>query len=175
MPVERDAPGRARSRTARLVGIGALLAGALLVGVLVLRRVGARADGGGPPLDASEVELGRAIYAEHCASCHGVRAEGAPNWRRPLPDGTFPPPPHDSTGHSWHHADGLLYQIVRDGGGAFQGGGFRSAMPAFGARLTPREIRAVIVYLKGLWPPAQRSAQARASAADPFPPEASGR
>ncbi|MBL3684378.1 cytochrome c [Sinorhizobium meliloti] len=34
----------------------------------------------------------------HCASCHGVRLEGEPDWRRRKRSGRMPAPPHDATG-----------------------------------------------------------------------------
>ena len=70
-----------------------------------------RADASNPEL----VALGAAVYVEHCASCHGERLEGEPNWRRRKADGTLPAPPHDATGHTWHHSDDLLFRLTRDG------------------------------------------------------------
>ena len=31
--------------------------------------------------------FGKAVYDQHCASCHGAKLEGQPNWRKPLPNG----------------------------------------------------------------------------------------
>jgi mono/diheme cytochrome c family protein len=42
-------------------------------------------------------------------------------------------------------------------------------MPAFGDTLSDAEIRAVLAYLKSLWPPAEREAQWLASQNDPLP------
>lgn len=123
------------------------------------------------PLDPEEVAIGEGVYQANCAQCHGLKGEGAPNWRQQNSDGTYPPPPHDSTGHTWHHSDGLLYRIVRDGGSIYEDSGFKSAMPAFGERLSPEEIRAVITYLKTLWGPEERGFQAQGSLDDPFPQE----
>ena len=47
-------------------------------------------------------------YQEHCASCHGVNLEGQPNWREYKADGSLPAPPHDETGHTWHHDTKML-------------------------------------------------------------------
>jgi len=121
------------------------------------------------PLNPRLVEKGRGVYEANCAQCHGARAEGQPNWRQQNADSTYPPPPHDSTGHTWHHSDGLLYRIVRDGGSIYETPGFKSAMPALGDRLSPEEMRAVISYLKSLWGPKERSFQAQVSLEDPFP------
>jgi len=121
------------------------------------------------PLDPRQVARGQVIYQTSCAQCHGLKAEGHPNWRQQNPDDTYPPPPHDSTGHTWHHADGLLYRIIRDGGTIYETPGFKSAMPAFGDQLDSKEIKAVITYLKSLWGPLERAFQAEVSQQDPFP------
>ena len=55
------------------------------------------------------VNLGKAIYAENCASCHGVVLEGQANWRQRDAEGYLPAPPHDETGHTWHHPDPYLF------------------------------------------------------------------
>lgn len=105
-------------------------------------------DAGDPEL----VRLGRAVYAEHCASCHGAELEGQPDWRTRLPDGGLPAPPHDETGHTWHHPDALLFEIVKAGGQAVAPAGFKSNMPGFGDQLTDREIVASLAYIKSRWP-----------------------
>lgn len=118
----------------------------------------------------TQVELGRQIYAQNCASCHGARGEGQPNWIVLKPDGTYPAPPHDSTGHTWHHSDGLIFRIVKNGGASLNIPSFQSGMPAFGQQLRDEEIQAVISYLKTLWGTRERDFQAEVSKADPFPP-----
>lgn len=123
----------------------------------------------GWPPSAEAVDRGRAVYQERCATCHGQSGEGEPNWSSQKPDGTYPAPPHDSSGHSWHHADGLLFRIVRDGSAQFESGSFRSRMPAWGEVLTDEQIRAVITYLKTLWGAEGRAFQADVSGAVPFP------
>lgn len=125
-----------------------------------------------PPLDPREVRAGRVVYAQRCAGCHGARGQGAPDWKRPMANGELPPPPHDSSGHTWHHADGLLYRIIlRGGAGAAEGApvSWPSGMPAFADSLTAAEIRAVITFLKTGWTPRQRLFQAEISARDPLP------
>ena len=59
--------------------------------------------------DAAVVDLGRAIYAENCASCHGVALEGQANWQQRDADGYLPAPPHDQTRHTWHHPDSYFF------------------------------------------------------------------
>lgn len=121
-------------------------------------------------LDPQMVARGQAIYQANCATCHGAKGEGAPRWKTSNADGTLPPPPHDSSGHTWHHSDGLLFRIVRDGGQPAYGyPGFRSNMPAWRDNLTDEEIIAVITYLKSLWGPKERALQEQVSRDDPFP------
>lgn len=120
------------------------------------------------PLDASLVALGGPIYAANCATCHGANGEGEPNWKQPRDDGTLPAPPHDETGHTWHHADGLLFRIIRDGCAAY-GGSTPCRMPAFGGALSDKDIVAVIEYLRTWWGPEDRAFQQQVTANDPFP------
>jgi mono/diheme cytochrome c family protein len=58
------------------------------------------------------VARGKVVYKEHCASCHGANLEGQPNWRHRLPNGRMPAPPHDPTGHTWHHSDKQLFEMT---------------------------------------------------------------
>lgn len=132
-------------------------------------RVSAPPESLAQPLDLKEVARGLAIYQTSCAVCQGANAEGQPNWRQRNPDGTYAAPPHDSTGHTWHHGDGLLFRIVRDGGKIYEDPGFKSMMPAFGDQLSEEDIRAVITYFKSLWGPQERAFQAEVSREDPFP------
>jgi mono/diheme cytochrome c family protein len=117
----------------------------------------------------AQADLGREIYQQNCATCHGVRGEGQPNWQVKRPDGSYPAPPHDTTGHTWHHSDGLLFRIVKDGGASLNIPNFKSGMPAFGQQLQDEEVRAVINHLKAFWGPEQRERQSQASGQDPFP------
>ena len=64
--------------------------------------------------DQAVIALGQRLYAENCATCHGADLEGQPDWQTPLANGRYPAPPHDETGHTWHHADALLERIIRD-------------------------------------------------------------
>ncbi|PZU14357.1 MAG: cytochrome C, partial [Citromicrobium sp.] len=82
--------------------------------------------------DQAVIALGQRLYAENCASCHGADLEGQPDWQTPLENGRYPAPPHDETGHTWHHADPLLERIIRDGTAAVVGDGYESDMPGFG-------------------------------------------
>lgn len=111
------------------------------------------------PNDPVLVAAGQAVYAAQCAACHGAKLEGQPNWKTPNADGTLPPPPHDASGHTWHHPDAVLFRITRLGGQAVAPPGFASGMPAFGDKLDEREIRAVLAFIKSTWPEDIRARQ----------------
>lgn len=110
---------------------------------------GNRAD----PTNVAQVALGKAVYSENCASCHGTNLEGQPDWRERKSDGRMPAPPHNTMGHTWHHPDEVLFGITKQGVAAFAPSGYESNMPAFGGVLTDEEIWAVLAYLKSSWPP----------------------
>lgn len=122
--------------------------------------VGLRADAE----NAETIALGRTIYETQCAACHGAQLEGQPDWQMPLPSGRLPAPPHDATGHTWHHPDDILFRIVKEGTAAIVGGGYESDMPGFSGVLSDAEIRAVLAYIKSTWPERERSYQAETSA-----------
>ena len=130
--------------------------------------------GEAPPAGEVGQRSGAQIFAAVCATCHGERGEGANDWKVRDEDGRLPPPPLNGDGHTWHHADGVLYRIVRDGGAMFGAG---SNMPAFGETLTREEIIAVLEYVKTLWAGKTQDglaigdAQRQLSEADPYPGE----
>ena len=107
-------------------------------------------------LDGRDLAEGAALYAEHCAACHGPELEGQPDWRTPGADGVLPAPPHDETGHTWHHDNQLLFTYTRLGGQetlAARGvTNFTSGMPAFGDLMTEDEIWAVLAFIRSTWP-----------------------
>jgi mono/diheme cytochrome c family protein len=105
------------------------------------------------------IALGRDVYAIHCASCHGAALEGQPDWRVRLASGRLPAPPHDETGHTWHHPDEQLFALTKEGLAAFVPPGYETDMPGFGDALTDDEIRAVLAYIKSTWPAEIRERQ----------------
>lgn len=105
-----------------------------------------------PYQDAASVSRGQAIYAENCASCHGDKLQGAENWRQPDADGRMPAPPHDETGHTWHHPDEQLFRLTKLGPAAIVGGGYESNMPGYAEVLSDQEIWDVLAYIKSTWP-----------------------
>lgn len=116
--------------------------------------------------DRPDIEGGRAIYVAKCASCHGANLEGQPDWQSAREDGTYPAPPHDETGHTWHHGDTMLRDYIRRGGQAVLDDmvvDFTSGMPGFGEELTEDDIGAVLAYIRSTWPDRIRAAQAERS------------
>ena len=112
------------------------------------------------PDDPASVAAGEAVYAANCASCHGAGLEGQPDWRRRDADGLLPAPPHDASGHTWHHADDLLFEIVKYGPAAVIGDEtYRSAMPAYEGVLDDEAIAAVLSYIASTWPEDEREWQ----------------
>ncbi|MFN0318498.1 MAG: c-type cytochrome [Burkholderiales bacterium] len=116
------------------------------------------------PENAVQTALGQTLYRQHCASCHGHNLEGQPNWRVRLPNGRLPAPPHDASGHTWHHPDAMLFGITKYGPvpGRFAPPGYESDMPAFGQILSDEEIWAVLAYIKSKWTPETLAHQRKA-------------
>ena len=119
-------------------------------------------------LDGRDTDAGQALYAEHCASCHGAHLEGAPDWQIANSDGTMPAPPHDETGHTWHHGMDLLFEYTSQGGAAVMAErgitSFKSAMPAFENVLTEGQIWDVLAYIRSTWPTRVQDIQAARTA-----------
>ncbi len=114
-------------------------------------------DGGVPPppaLDRQRIASGEALYQQYCAECHKADLSGEPGWQIPNADGTYKPPPQDSTGHTWHHPDQLLLEIVRDG----QVDPI-ATMPTFGSILSDAEILDVLEFIKSSWEEELRAVQ----------------
>ena len=97
--------------------------------------------------DARQLALGAQVYAQNCASCHGARLEGQPQWRRRLPNGRMPAPPHDESGHTWHHPDDMLFGMTKYGIARYAPPGYESDMPAFAGKLSDDQIRAVLAQM----------------------------
>ena len=110
---------------------------------------------------------GGALYEKHCASCHGKDLEGQPDWMARKEEGRLPAPPHDETGHTWHHFDRQLLAITRDGLAAIAPG-YETDMPAFGELLSDEEILSILDYIKGHWPEREKGYQEARSRADPI-------
>ena len=140
-----------------LIVLGGVITG--LAGVVAVQAQTTTPPHQADPDNAEQVAVGQQVYASFCAGCHGGNLEGQPNWQKRLPLGNFPAPPHDETGHTWHHADALLFDIIKRGGQVAVPQNYESGMPAFGDALSDNEISAVLAYIKSRWPADIRAAQ----------------
>lgn len=145
-PWERACP-RLRSHRRRRGGLIMALA------AVAVALAGCGRGSGIDPRDAAQVARGKPLYAAHCAACHGANLEGQPDWRRRLASGRMPAPPHDDSGHTWHHPDEVLFGIAKEGlvPGRYAPPGYQSDMPAFGKLLSDDDIRAVLAYIQSRW------------------------
>ncbi len=95
----------------------------------------------------AQVVMGREVFTQNCAVCHGAEAQGAEgDWREKLDDGSFRPPPLDGSAHAWHHPQEILLRVI-DYGGAAMGG----KMPEFIDVLDQEEKLAAIAYFQSFW------------------------
>ena len=141
------------ARMKNRLAIGSVaVAAAVVAGMIFAETGGDTPPGFFPYTDMAAVAAGADVYAAHCASCHGVELEGQPDWRVPGPNGRLPAPPHDATGHTWHHPDAQLFEIVKYGTAAVVGRGYESDMPGFEDVLSDDDISAVMAYIKSTWP-----------------------
>lgn len=111
------------------------------------------------PDNVETVTAGKAAYNANCASCHGANLEGQANWRQRAPSGRLPAPPHDETGHTWHHADKVLFNLTKYGPQFVAGPNYESDMPAFDGVLSDDEIIAALSYIKSTWNMCERETQ----------------
>jgi mono/diheme cytochrome c family protein len=95
----------------------------------------------------ADVQKGFKVYQKNCASCHGSEGQGAPNWQQAAPDGKYPPPPLNGTGHAWHHPYAALVRTIKHGTITIGGN-----MPGWSGKLADDEIAAVITWFQSRWP-----------------------
>ena len=96
--------------------------------------------------DAAQIERGYATYLKNCSVCHGPNGEATPDWRTPLENGRYPPPPLDDSAHAWHHSTEELKRFILNGGPPGEG-----RMPGWEGVLTEQEIDDILVWIKSLW------------------------
>jgi len=104
------------------------------------------------PNNLNMVSLGELVYKENCAGCHGLTLKGQKNWKERDADGYMPAPPHDETGHTWHHSDQYLFYITKYGIEKFLELDYPNNMPIYEHVLTDTEILASLSYIKSKWP-----------------------
>jgi mono/diheme cytochrome c family protein len=98
-------------------------------------------------IEPTRLKLGRQLYLKNCTVCHGLNAEGSPDWRRRDKDGKFPAPPLNGTGHAWHHPKKALMNTIKNGTKVIGGN-----MPAWKDRLSDEEIETIILWFQSKWP-----------------------
>lgn len=126
------------------------LAGSALAASLAFGTAGCGERGAHDPFALME---GQGIYQAECAACHGAQLEGQANWQTRRPDGKLPAPPHDASGHTWHHPREQLAAIVKFGLVPPQAPpGYVSDMPAFGGKLSDAQIDNVLAWIESQWP-----------------------
>lgn len=96
--------------------------------------------------DPAQIQRGEDVYNANCAGCHGPNGVATPEWRKPGPDGKYPPPPLDSSAHAWHHSTEVLKKTILKGTPPEIG-----SMPAWEGKLTEQQVDDVIVWIKSLW------------------------
>lgn len=143
--------------TSRSLGKYILLLLLLLLLLVLLGGCGGSQAAGESPVDPAQLATGQQVYDANCAACHGLKGEGQPNWRVPV-NSVYPAPPHDSSGHTWHHSDQVLLEVIAQGGSLPN-----SAMPAYGETLTVDKREAVLAYIKTFWSKRERESQAKMS------------
>lgn len=138
----RGTTGRTRGARVAAAALAAAVLSTAAIGEPALR-----------PDDAALTALGAEIYDRECAACHGAELEGqTPDWRRRDADGYLPAPPHDASGHTWHHPDAMLFAMTKYGLAPLAGPEHPSRMPAFEGLLTDGEILAALSFIKSTWP-----------------------
>lgn len=122
----------------------------------------------GQTFDAEQIAQGQQLYAQYCASCHGINGEGqfpnAPTTRDTT--GRFGAPPHNGDGHTWHHGDAMLINYVRNGGISLTDPANWYPMPSFSDQLTDEQILLTLAYIKTLWSAEQSARQAEVTAGE---------
>ena len=93
-----------------------------------------------PGLDAANAEAGEALYAQHCASCHGAEGKGD----GPAAEG-LNPPPGDLTDafHARYYSDAARLKILHEG---IEG----TSMAGFGEVLTDAQLLDLYAHVRSL-------------------------
>ena len=93
---------------------------------------------------------GELLYNQYCASCHMPNLSGAKNWKGKDKDGHNLPPPLNGSGHTWHHSDELLHNIIKHGFVNLVKN-YKGKMVGFGDKMSDKQIDSVLSYIKSHW------------------------
>jgi len=117
-----------------------------------------------PGARSSDISRGEQIYNANCASCHGGPTGGG------MMDY---PPKHNANGHTWHHSDCEIKDIIRTGTGPMiemmremMAPPGAPTMPAWREKLSDGEIDAIVAYIKTMWTADESDAQERITQQD---------
>jgi mono/diheme cytochrome c family protein len=101
------------------------------------------------PATGELIQAGAGLYQANCQVCHGGATGGK------LKD---IPPPHNANGHTWHHADQQLTDMILNG---ITFSLEDQKMQAFKDRLTEGDVKAILAYIKTWWTEEQRAWQGK--------------
>ena len=97
------------------------------------------------------IARGKIIYESYCVSCHQVNLIGAENWKGVDEDGHRKAPPLNGMGHTWHHDDAALHNIIKYGLVKLIKD-YKGKMLGFEDSLKDKDIDSVLSYMKSFWP-----------------------
>jgi mono/diheme cytochrome c family protein len=97
------------------------------------------------------IARGKIIYQNNCISCHQVNLVGVENWKDLDEDGHRKSPPLNGTGHTWHHDDATLHNIIKYGLVKLVKN-YQGKMLGFEDKLKDKDIDSVLAYIKNFWP-----------------------
>ena len=96
------------------------------------------------------IARGKIVYESNCMSCHQVNLIGAENWEGLDEDGHRKAPPLNGMGHTWHHDDATLHNIIKYGLAKLVKN-YDGKMIAFGDKINDKQINSVLSYIKSHW------------------------
>ena len=96
------------------------------------------------------IARGKIIYENYCVSCHQVNLSGAENWEEIDEDGHRKAPPLNGTGHTWHHDDATLHNIIKYGLAKIVKN-YDGKMIGFGDKINDNQVDSVLSYIKSHW------------------------
>ena len=96
------------------------------------------------------IARGKIVYESNCVSCHQVNLIGAENWKGLDGDGHRKAPPLNGTGHTWHHDDATLHNIIKYGLAKIVKN-YEGKMIGFGDKINDKQIDSVLSYIKSHW------------------------
>ena len=97
------------------------------------------------------IAKGKIAYQNNCSSCHKANLAGAKNWKELDEDGHRKAPPLNGAGHSWHHDDATLYDVIKYGLVKLVKN-YQGKMLGFEDKLKDDDIDSVLAYIKSFWP-----------------------